>query len=368
MGKTLHDQEFQDRLSRLQVDRDTLWRGLGEFAEFELAAGGPDPHMRYVGHMSMDSSYEERIWRAGVYVNVYNSPTAEVIWQHWPWQAVSRSYGAREQFAGWLERHWKGLQLRRERRAVRTPVKLAKAFDSYIQFAQRVPQIDRLIPALNPVQAYNTWWANTESIYGFGRYARFKLIEYLSRYVLVNPVEMFDIRAAGGFSPRLTLADLKGRDTMIQPYSNKPEHLSYSEYEATRALEFLRTAYDLDVGFYRLEVFLCDFRQSYEGLRQYPGRSNDSELEYYYKVKDYWGSDYQSGLFDIRRKLVPVFCRGEHNSWTGVRKELGTLFAETGVTWSDIQYHYDRQQGFKARSRAQDTRDLAKATLHSRPS
>ena len=101
----------------LAIDRK-LFDYFAQHIEYDLAAGGPDPHMRCTGHMVRDVSWEEKVWRIGCYVGVYNVPSAEVIWQHWPWKRVINDP---EGLASWIAENWKGLNFRRERRAVRTP-------------------------------------------------------------------------------------------------------------------------------------------------------------------------------------------------------------------------------------------------------
>ena len=53
-------------------------------------------------------SLQERIWRAGVYVSVYNTPAAEAIWLHWPYDRVASEPG---DLQGWIKENWAGLPL-----------------------------------------------------------------------------------------------------------------------------------------------------------------------------------------------------------------------------------------------------------------
>jgi hypothetical protein len=349
---------------------ETLWESFVDFCELELAAGGPDPHMRYVGWLSNDECREERIWRAGVYVSVYNTAAAEAIWRVWPWE---RAQADPEGMRRWIAEHWKGITLRRERRTVRTAPKLAECLTGYADFANFLPFIEMELASLAPETAYETMWREVNTIPNFGRYASFKLIEFLARYV-GTPVKMFDVRAPGGFSPRLTLAMLMPEAAeAIDPYNNGRAACRASELAAAVIKERLLIDRGLDVDWYRLEVFLCDFRQSYEGERQYPGRSNDSELDYLAAIDPYWRA--QRGtpptrIFDAREALHAPRCRGELAGWTGVRKELGTVLARHAYTWSDLLYDYvgttDLAHPKGRDDAAENVHDLARAALDQR--
>ena len=346
-------------------DPEWLWEAFVDFCIYELAAGGPDPHMRYVGWLSRDEEWAERAWRMGVYVNVYNTATAEVIWQHWPW---AKADAEPEAFAAWIKDNWPGITLRRERRAARTAAKLTHALLGYREFLWFLPSIMRGLTGRSATSAYEEMWRETLTLPTIGRYSAFKLIEALRRYAEL-PVEMFDIRAPGGFSPRLTLALLMPEGAAaIAAYDDGPEACRASELAA----EVIRERLALDVGiecdYYRLEVFLCDFRQSWEGKRQYPGRSNDSELEYLAKASEYWGEHYEPVMLDARAALTPERCRGEDRGWSGVRKELGAVLRGHGYTWSDLRFDYppDNLAAPEEADGGYDPRDSARQTLAAR--
>lgn len=321
------------------METSELWNAFAQHIEYDLAAGGPDPHMRTVGRMSKNVSWEEKVWRVGCYVGVYNVPSAEVIWQHWPWDKIASDT---EGFSLWIAENWRGLNFRRERRAVRTPKKLGRYFESYVAFAKRLLVLTRALPK-DPFQAYREFWKEVDAgVYGAGRYACSKLMECYQRYCEV-PVDMPDMlpRGSGSWSPRLTLTDLfPERAEAISPYVDNPSTYESSKKAAEDGLKRLYADYDLLLDTFRFEVFLCDFRQAYAGGKQFPGRSNDSEIMHHDKIKPYWGDDYQTEMFKARADLMPSECRGEVSGWREVRKELGGTLKDHGYVWSDLLYDY----------------------------
>lgn len=320
--------------------QDLLWDSFAKHIEYDLAAGGPDPHMRTVGRLIRDVSMEEKIWRIGCYVAVYNVPSAEVIWQHWPWERVVNDL--RNDFGAWITENWKGLNFRRERRAVRTPKKLSRYFVSYIEFARGLQITAQELPS-NPHDAYRALWKEVDrGVYGAGRYACSKLMECYQRYCGFK-IDMPDIlpRGSGSWSPRLTLADLFPEQAeAINPRVDNASSYEASLRAAEKAMVRLKEEYDLPIDTFRFEVFLCDFRQSYAGGKQFPGRSNDSEIMHHDKIKSYWGDAYQTEMYTARAAIMPPECRGEVSGWNNVREELGSALRDHGYVWSDILYDY----------------------------
>lgn len=349
------------------ISAERHWSQFAAFCRYELAAGGPDPHMRYVSWINRGETEIERAWRAGVYaVGVYNVATAEAIWQHWPAGAAASNPAG---LTRWIDDNWAGLKLRRERRAIRTRAKLAMTLIRYRAWVNRMFTIrGQLDP--DPRHAYRQIWAEMDQIPGAGRYAMFKLIETLRRSIGLE-VDLPDLRPAGGWSPRLTLAALMPAVCSVEEaYVDRPGALAQSEFVAERARGNLHELTGLGVDRYRFEVFLCDYRQSAEGRRQYPGRSNDSELSYAAAVEAYFGPRVQLALPAARAALTPDWARGELNGWAGVRDELGPVLAEHGYTWSDALYEYAPGLDVSTpalRSGVRDVSALAEQTLSAAP-
>ena len=230
----------------------------------------------------------------------------------------------------WIEEHWEGLTFRRERRAVRTREKLARYFLSFAEWAERVPTAGWLTTT-DREQAYREAWYSADAVWGLGRYGKLKLLEALNRggYRLELP----DIRARGGWSPRQALAllipehaDVLGRDTKS------------AAVEVEKIAEDYRLTSPTLLNRYEFQVLLCDYKQSYVGRRQYPGRSQDSEIAYSQKIADYWPWD--TAMWGARAGLFPPEVLGEIAGWDHVRDELGHVLTDHGYTWSDFRYDY----------------------------
>jgi hypothetical protein len=343
------------------MDNNQLWDAFAEHIRSDLAAGGPDPHMRCVGEMIKDVPLDEKIWRIGCYVAVYNVPTAEFIWREWPWK---RFHEHSEEFPGWIKENWSKLQFRRERRAVRTPVKLAKYFMSYREWVYSYGRVMDVLPP-DPKRAFLPVWATVDSVvYGAGRYAIRKLLQCYERYCDA-PITLPDILPKGGWSPRVTLTDL-WPNLNLDAYDNSPHMIEFTNLVVQKSLARLAENYDLDLDLFRFEVFCCDFKQSYKGGKQYPGRSNDSELMYHDKIRKH--VDLGEAMWAARQKLMPAVCRGEVSGWRTTRDELGTVLTSHGYVWSDIRYDYlateDLSQPVRREGDTDQTvRDLAQRTI-----
>jgi len=314
------------------------WGYFANFCKLEIAAGGPDPHMVVCGHMSRKESWEERIWRGGVYVGVYNAPTAEQIWQQWPWERAKK-----EPISDWLVENWKGIATRRERRCVRAPVHMVEYFGGLVGWLNSYMDVSLgVIKRTGNLDdgAYEHLWERLGDIKYLGRYVRFKLLEYWRRYAEL-PLTMPDIRPRGGWSPRETLAMLYPQaEGYLNAAKDAPETLAVVNAIAENARQQLGKRLDQEMDLYRLEVLLCDYRQAYEDMRQYPGRSQDSELDYLRKIQPYWGN--AGNMLEARAEIFPHRVLGELNGWDGVRKELGTCLRDHHYLWSDLLYDYKR--------------------------
>lgn len=344
------------------------WQHFTEFCEYELATGGPDPHARYIGMLAFPHSWKEIVWRGGVYAAVYNAPAAEAIYRAWPYERMATEPRL---LSEWIIQHWAGIPLRRERRAVRTPEKLTRCLNSYAAWMdyQLRPFLENLHP--DPYVAYDQMWkAADRALYGFGRYALTKLLDYYERYCDIS-ISMPDIRPVDGWSPRETL-QLFYPGTYINAHSQNERALRVTNHYAAHAKDRLAVENGLDMDWFRFEVLLCEYRQSCEEERQYPGRSIDSELKYLHAVDAYWaGGNWQSGIWQMRRVLHPSECLGEVHGWDGPRDDLGGFLNATGHTWSDLLWEYTsvrmlelNRNGWKERTDGRKRiRDLARATL-----
>ena len=322
---------------KLNIDRlaEWHWRLFDDFCRFELMAGGPDPHMKAVAYLSEDQPLVEKLWRTMAYISVYNVPAAEAIWTAWPWDRVRLDPTALGQ---WVLQNWPNLPMRKERRPIRSPRKLAKflahdavAFvDGALATHAQVGHLRRGYYGEYGLYEYVT------SVPSLGRYSGMKVAETLHVMGLSDD-SVPDMNPRGAWSPRLGLSLL---------YPQHAGTLNAND-DSTEALDLCNSLFDevrtwfhthgLKLSAFTTEVLLCDYKQAVNG-RQYPGRSQDSELEYMRKVGPLLPvSEYMTVA---RPRLVPRWARGEVQGWTGVRKELGTTIPEHEYAWSDRLFSY----------------------------
>lgn len=302
------------------------WRDLADFARWEIAAGGPDPHMVMVGEASRGESLAERIYRGGCYMAVYNSPYAEILWTRAPREP--------EQVGAWLQANFLRIETRRERRTVRRPEWMLEYLVGYDKFVRQYfsPEAGWLL------LDYKQAWEAVTGVPRVGRYAAIKLIEYLRRYCDLA-VTTPDIRAHGGYSPRSTLA-LLWSDQVIDCKLDTPEVLARVDVLAADTRKRLAEEHGVTLDFFQLQVMLCDYKQSWKGGKQHPGKSVDSELEYLREAEAAWG--HSSCLWEVRRRCFPERHLGELQGWTGPRRDVMGCLKRYSYTWSDLLYDYKR--------------------------
>lgn len=303
------------------------WDKFAEFCRYEMLTGGPDPHMAAVIKMCDGLPMPEKVWRVACYVGVYNVPSAEAIWNHWSGATFLRSNP--DAMRLWLDQNIKGLRWRRERRTANSPIKLTDYFSGYAR------TLDTLGAHYNAPM--DLIWDFALSLPRVGRYAATKLVECWQRIGLIHAT-LTDIRARGGWSPRKTLAMLYPEHVMDE-HDDSPPAVALAENLAAQLQDRMLREHNLRISMFDLEVMLCEYKESIGTLRQYPGRSLDSELTYERAVAPYWGTHHTEHL-RVRRKLHPSWALGELNGWDGVRKELGTVLALYGYTWTDSLYNY----------------------------
>lgn len=302
------------------------WRFFTEFCRYERLAGGPDPHMACVGEMAAGLGRQSAWDWCGVYIACYNVPTAEILYRELPARGLEQEQ--------WIRDNWAGLAFRRERRPVRTPAKLARYMESWEEWASH----DRpwMSGLMGPHEAYEAAWRDVLTVWGLGRYVALKALEFLRRYAGA-PIELPDIRPAGGWSPRQALALLYPEH---EPYLNGDDRAGNLAVANGLAFDAQQRLWDagVEVDLYNLQVLLCDYKQSAVGQRQYPGRSLDSEMVHARKVHAHFGNTTQ--LWEVRSRLFPAWALGELNGWDDVRP-LGPVLAEHGYTWSDRLYDWN---------------------------
>lgn len=318
------------------------WKHFADFCRLEMASGGPDPQIPLVGVMSNGQSWEDHVWWGGCYIAVYNVPFAEVLWSEWSWERV-QAEGSR--LETWLKYNWSWIVTRIERRCVRRPAWMAEFLLGYRDMVLGLPKQLEQWGGVDSHVRYNHLWDYSLTVPRLGRYVALKLLEYYRRYCDID-ASAPDIRPKDAWSPRRTLSIL---------FPENADQLNGGNDESTLQLvnrtvdQLLVRLGDFGVhpSIFDAQVMLCEYRESYEGKRQYPGRSIDSELSYAHKAHHCTEGKYPTKVFwSARDELFPLVHLGEHNGWTGPRKELGIVLSQYGYTWSDLLYDYTQTSGF----------------------
>ena len=313
-------------LSKPRTDH-AYW--LSEFIRLENELGGPDPHLATVGKMLELDPELDPAWCIGCYALGYNVPTGEVIWQNWTQRAVLDNPFT---FTKWVEDHWEGMGLRRERRAVRTPAKFSRCLISYARWLN-----DAGVQDWWYADDFPTAWREVSKIYGMGRYVLLKLVEGLCRYD-GREFHQSDIRAHSGASPREGLSLLYPEHTLwLTSDDNTKSTVAHVEDLATRLRNRLAENYGVTVDYFTLQVVLCEYKKVSQG-KQYPGRTHDTELAYYRASQKYWGNE--SRMLEARAAVFPNRILGEQRGWGGKREELSRTLPDHGYLWTDLSYDY----------------------------
>lgn len=315
------------------------WQFFHEFCKLEIASGGPDPQISLAAQMSKGSPFAEMVWRAGCYISVYNVPYGEVLWREWPWERVCTE---RKALKPWLESNWPKITTRIERRCVRRPEWMLQFLLGYADLAKTMPALRSRANSLDPVDAYELLWEKANTVPRLGRYVALKLLEFYKRYCGFK-LEAPDIRPRGGWSPRSTLATLWD-DDRVGDKGDRPEVLVLVNQRCQETIARLDNEFGLKIDLFQLQVALCEYRESWESRRQYPGRSLDSELKYVRKAEAEWGV--KSAIWKARKAFYPHEHLGELNGWEGPREECANSLATKGFTWSDLLYDYKATHDF----------------------
>ncbi len=315
------------------------WQQFYDFCRLDKAAGGPDPHMVCIGQIAKQRGLDRAgsAWLGACYAAVYNVPTALVIHRRFstPEAALDRL-----EVEAWLLDNWGGITFRRERKAVRSIEKLARCLSSAAVYCRALDEHLKAWAAIpSPKQRYEAAFRSVcDGIYGFGRYIGQKWLEFGFR-CCGFPVRVHDIRAKDGWSPRYALALLYPEHReLLEDGGDGPDAVRAVEALAVDARDTLLGVFGLELDFYELQVLLCDYKQCWSGRRQYPGRSQDSELDYSHKITPHWGEEAFTEMFSARAMVAPGWALGEINGWEGVRKPLGAVLRDHGYMWSDSLY------------------------------
>lgn len=325
----------------MEFTTEQQWHFLGDFTQRKLEVGEPSPHMKIVGHLSRDCSWEEKVWRAGCYGVPYSIITAEVLWTEWPFaRALSDPRG----LESWIHQNWSNIHTRTERRCVRTPAKFSECLLGYARWAERDFAAVLGGQYNSNAEAYDALWGSISSVKYLGRYINIRILELLHRYAGVE-AHLYDIRSIGGWSPKKMLAFLYPEHSAAL-LSSGVEGDKLADHLATEALHYYQRQ-GLDVDFYVFAAMLCEYREAYEDRHQYPARTHDQEIEYFHKKGRVWeekGFCFQ--MFNARREIFPHECLGELQGWSGIRHDLSRVLRDYGYNWCDTLFCYGRTNDY----------------------
>lgn len=305
-----------------------------EFVKGVQLSGGTTPHVSMtVEAMSRLEDPREKLWFAGCYALTYNWPAAERIFLEWRPDDFNEI-----DFLLWTEEHWVGIPLRKERKAVFRKPFFAASLASYLRF------MDTFSWPAGYFEAAQEFEAGCKYM---GRYISIRWLEVVRRAFDTDWV-MPDIHSDGGQHPRKALALIYPRDAAALLGGNTRAELQVSDRAADTCLLELGLQYGIQTDYYTIQSLLCEYKQSILGRKHYPGKSIDTEMDYFRKVYAYWGPEreQQSSFYSVRTACFPQWALGEVAGWTGVRKELGTVLADHGRTWSDYVYDYPATTDF----------------------
>ena len=310
-----------------------------EFTKFKGEIGEPSPHLAIVGHMSKGHDYHDRLWLLGLYAATYCLPTAQVIWQLYPYRkAVESSQDLR----GWLKENWAGVVTRTERRCVRSPQKMGDCLTTFIDWVEHgEPQGLANLSGGETTENYDTVWESVSKIKYFGRYINIRFVEGLRRYFGV-PAKLYDIRSVGGWSPKRCLCYLYPEHTSILLTDGR-EGNELTDKLAYHLLERVKEQLP-HVDEYILAAMLCEYKGAFENYHQYPGWTLDQEPLLYDKVMSYWKQpEFNCDmLWEARKAIFPPQVLGELNGWHGTRWDLTKTLRDHGYNWSDLRYDYSK--------------------------
>lgn len=331
------------------VTPEDHFRGLAEFIVGVDRAGGTTPHVAMtVESMNREDDLLDKLWWAGCYALAYNWPTAERIHTEWgPASGIDEP-----KFVQWLELNWAGVPIRKERKAIYRKPFFAESAAAYLRLAQAM--------------ANNTDWPqdyqsaydlfNTRTRY-MGRYIAIRWLEVMRR-AFDLPWAMPDVRADGGQHPRKAMALIYPEDAPALLGGNSARELRVTDRAAERLLLDLYLEYEIKTDYYELQSLLCEMKQAVLSRKQYPGKSIDTEMDYFKKVQAHWGDSMPTDFWSVRAACFPEWSLGEKSGWWGVRPELGALMADHQITWSDSLYDYGSTADFSQPVRREGAKDL----------
>lgn len=304
-----------------------------EFAKKEVAAGGPDPQLPIMSYLARELNEREKIWMAGCYAATHCVPTAEALFSSWEIETIRLT--SIPEVAEWLKERWSGIAFRPERKSVFIPLHMARCMKSFAEWAGYSR------PQGTGREVYDALWKDSNNDLRYiGRYMSIKFLELLRQMGVVQAA-LYDLRANGAWSPRITLALIMGAGyEWLRAKDESPVTLKMVEEVAEKVR--LRVAEKIVLSPFAFQVLLCEYREMLAG-GFYVGCSHDEELRYARKVESLFP---RGKWMNARATLFAPQHLGELQCWDDIRKPLWKNFAKNQYIWSDIEYDYGATKDF----------------------
>lgn len=304
-----------------------------EFSKLHILAGCPDTHVQIVSaNMRKEEDPIQKVWMAGCFIGPYEPCTGSAIWDRWN---ISEVRSRPEEFSKWIKENWSKFNIRRERRAARTPDKMAESLLSYANFSVEV------LPYIKDQPYEVLWSAGMDNLHYFGRYALIKLLETLHQGGAVRAA-IPDIRPVEGWSLRQTLALLFPQHAgLMNSTDNSPHTLNLIQEYVEEIRCWLAKDLGREVTHFVVEVLLCNYRQF---PKHFPGWGQDEDLMYYNEFKKKWNTEPFFDFKGIRKELFPPEVLGEVQGWEGIREDVQECFVKHDYYWSDVVWDYNQSK------------------------
>lgn len=284
----------------------TDWPAVDAFAAAHVASGDIDPVYPLLGwtRRALGLNTEEHLAFGVLYVAYYDFASAATTW-----------------LEGWRP----GAPLTSEQLRYRTGVE-RRGHRDVRQFERHIASVNALIEHHGSLSAWlvaPTWresQARIAQAVGNGRWAGYKLGEILSTVYGLTPPPP-DAGHADSSGPRKGLADLFPVAGALS--GNHPSVVAKLDELTTRLVD----RWGFPVA--QVETILCDWHSTVKGA-YYVGHDIDLMLEQAERARPLAGEMMLEG----RRLAFDPQWLGEKAGWPGVRRELKTLYRDTGrVRW-----------------------------------
>lgn len=322
-----------------------------DFIDAKRRIGEAGFDFRVMGQLCKDVEVSsEMAWRVGCFTSVYSIAMGSVLWANWPYDNVKADMdGGSTELLNWLLKEHRTRILpftKRERRCVYTPQKLARYLYSYAKW------VKHSYPSFRATMSggygtdrdfYDALWTSLDKSVQFaGRYIIIRIIEALRQHAGMGRAVLYDIRSAGAWSVKKSLAYIyrEHADTLLVQGADND---GLVQELADTLADTVKERRGWKPGYITLASAICEYRECYEGQNQYPGFAVDIDLGFAEKIRDAWPDSFDFKAYAAaRKKLFHPRCVGEWRKpgWRGIREELKGVLRNKGYVWCDIDYEY----------------------------